>query len=444
MVPALGQGTTPGTNTVHTATPAAITIPMAPLNKDVPARPLSSDEAVRIAIVHQPTVEAAEQAVLAAKARTDEARAATKPQVAVGLTYNDVESLNTVQGRPSSAIQSIAGYEGTAALKQLLFDFQHTREVVAQTRFLEVAAQDSLLKAREDLALSTRQAYYSYANAVRVQQISEASLANRQKQLDLAQAQLKTGVGLPSDVARAETSVSQGVTSLTASRAEASLARINLALIIGIDPRTPINITQENAPTASSDSLPDLVAAALKSRLDVKLASDTLKSAQHGIRAARTNNSPVVSASLGLGSTGANFVPGNDAFNVGVSLSWDPFDGGLTAGKVREAKANAAIAVAQKKSTELQVASDVAQAYIAMKTAEQRISSAKDALFNAKEGLRIAVGRFSSGLGLFLDITDAETALESAESDVTVATLDVNQARAALSHAIGAKLPGGL
>ena len=426
---------------VETPVPPPLVIPTVAAPADVPARPLSANEAARIAVVHAPTIEEAVQAVVAAKGRTEQTRSAELPQVTVDAGYTNVTSLNTVNGQSSTSVQAFPGYVGTAALRQLLFDFQHTRELVRQSKLLEDVAQDSLVKARYDLVLATKQAYYLYANNIRALQISESSLNNRQKQLALANAQLKVGLGLPSDVALAETSVAQGVTALSLARENASMARIDLALVMGIDPRTPIDVTQDDEPIVADHDMNALVDKAIKQRPDIKAAGDNLTSTEHGVKAARTTNAPVLSGSITLGTSGNGLPTTNDALAVGISLTWNPFDGGFTSGKIKEAKANQAIAASQLRGAKLSVISDVSQAYNSLRHAEDRVISAKNSVANANEGLRIAVGRFSSGLGIFLDIIDAETALESAESDLTLATMSVDQDRSALAHAIGEQIP---
>jgi outer membrane protein TolC len=240
---------------------------------------------------------------------------------------------------------------------------------------------------------------------------------------------------------RAQTALAQGVTALTVARANESQARINLALVMGIDPRTPLDVTMDDEPAVSSSDQNSMVALALKQRPDIREAADNVESTRHGVNAARTTNAPVVTGSLGLSSTGTSIPPQNDGFFVGVSVTWNPFDGGFTSGKIKEAKANQAIAAANLRTAQLMVISDVSQAYIAMRDAEDRVLSARNSVTNALEGLRIAEGRFTNGLGVFLDITDAETALESAQSDLTNAQFTVDQSRAALAHAIGAPVP---
>ena len=55
--------------------------------------------------------------------------------------------------------------------------------------------------------------------------------------------------------------------------------------------------------------------------------------------------------------------------------------------------------------------------------------------------MRLAQGRYAAGLGTFLDVLDAQAALITAETNRVNAESTVNQANAALAHAIGAPLP---
>ena len=425
--------------TVPTEVPPPVRSAVVPLPSDVASRPLSVMEAARIAVSRQPTVEAAKLAIDAARARTQQIKAGVLPSVSVSGQYYDVESLNTVNGISSvtSGSPVAPGYAANATVKQLLFDFAHTRNLVNQSTLLEKSASDNLLRTRYDLVFQTEAAFYQYVVAIKNEKIANDSVASRQKQLDLARARFKTGFGLPSDVARAETSSAQGINSLITARNITEASRINLALIMGIDPRTPIKIDMANMPSIPATDVNRMVADALKQRPDILIAEDNIKSAKFGVSAARSTNAPTVSANLEVSSRGNTFPPGADTFVVGVTLSWNPFDGGYTPGKIKEAQANHLTAMASRESTRLAIISDVTVAYNQMRTSEQKLTAAANEVTNARELLRIAEGRFASGLGIFLDIVDAETALETAEADLTSAELNANVSRAALSHAVG-------
>ena len=114
---------------VETPVPDPQIVPTVEPPADLPSKPLTANEAARIAVVHQPTIEQAVQAVIAAKGLTEQVRSAMLPIVAVNAQYTNVTSLHSVGGVPSTSVSGFPGYLATGELKQLLFDFEHTRGV---------------------------------------------------------------------------------------------------------------------------------------------------------------------------------------------------------------------------------------------------------------------------------------------------------------------------
>jgi outer membrane protein TolC len=157
-------------------------------------------------------------------------------------------------------------------------------------------------------------------------------------QLALAQARVNSGLGLPSDVVRAQTSVAEAILNLDVARNNASVARVNLNRLMGIDPRTPYAVAEGGEPPVSIDDLNALIVAAQKRRPEVLQAQANLQAAEHGVNAAKATNAPAVSADIGAFTRGSDFPPRQSFLSIGASVSWDPFDGGLTAGRVREAE----------------------------------------------------------------------------------------------------------
>ena len=118
-------------------------------------------------------------------------------------------------------------------------------------------------------------------------------------------------------------------------------------------------------------------------------------------------------------------------------LSVPLYDGNLQAGVVQQAQAALKSAQSDLVTTQLQVRTDVSQAYLAVRGAEQQEQAALTNVANARESLRIATGRYKSGLGLFLDIINAQAALLSAETNAATATAEVFLQRATLQRAGG-------
>ena len=444
--------------TVPTPVPRKPEVPPPPSpTEEALNRPITADEAVRIALLRQPNIAIAQSEVGAAQGRTQQVRSGLAPTLNVTAGYNYLNTISgsgtnvsgggsvgaggnsggVVTGGGTGTTASNNGFNVSATARQLLYDFNHTRDLVRQAAALERAASQNVSRVQNDTAYQVKLAYYTFQQNIRLVAVNQANVENRQRQLDLARARLNNGLGQPVDVATAETSVAESVSQLIVARANADNARVNLALQIGIDPRTPLTASDTGEPDPPSTDVTLLSDAALRTRPEVLLAQENIQANRHGLDAAKSTNSPVISGTLGITSRGSGVPPQDSSFVLGGTISFSPFDGGLTAGRVREARANIATAEGQLASARLTVVSDVAQAFVNYTSAVQRVSAANGQVTNAAENVRIAEGRYRSGFGQFLDIINAQNQLLTARTALATASGALEQARAALFRAVG-------
>jgi len=439
--------------TQETPLPPPVELPAPPvLPADIPNTPLTADEAARIALRRQPNVTAARAGVSAAQGRVQQARSGLLPILGIGAGYTRVQTITSEGGTAgggggtggigggASTGQGptlIPGYQASATIRQLLFDFNHTRDLARQAAAQRQAASASLSRVQSDLVLQVKQAFYTYVQNQRLVSVNEANVRSQQDHLALAQARLKAGLGLPSDVVRAQTAVAEAILNLNLARNNASIARVNLALLMGIDPRTPIRAADTGEPPLPEEDVERLVQTALKQRPDILQAQASLQAARYGVSAAKTTSAPSLAASVGMAARGANFPPRNDFFTIGATIQWNLFDAGLAAGRIQESRANVEAAQAQLSSVQLTVISDVSQAYLNLKTAGQRVATADAEVANAEESVRLVEGRYRAGVGTFIDVIDAQAALLTARTNRVNAQSALDQARAALAHAVG-------
>lgn len=422
--------------------PAVDVPPPATLPSDVPNRPLSADEASRIALRNQPSIAVAKANLEAAQGLTQQARSFLGPSLTVPGTYTHVEVLSSSGAQ--AAASATSGNQGlviTPAVRQLIFDFNHARDQVRLQQALVRASDATLTQSQLDTIFQVKQAFYTFVQNTRLVDVDVANVHDTQAQLDLAEARLRAGLGLPSDVVQAQTAVADAVFNLTSAQNAVITSRIGLALLMGIDPRTPISASDSGEAGPPAGDVPALVALGLRERPEVLATLATLRSNQYGVSVAKTTNTPSLSANVSILSRDDIVFPKDNYLLVGASLTWTPFDSGYTAGRVKQAKANVAAAEAQLTSIRLTVTSDVSQAYVNLRTSEQRLTTAEAEVANAKESVRLQEGRYRAGLGTFLDVITAQTALTTAETNQVNAQTAINQARAALRHAVGAPLP---
>ena len=127
-------------------------------------------------------------------------------------------------------------------------------------------------------------------------------------------------------------------------------------------------------------------------------------------------------------------------WNAGAQLSWNIFDGALTAGKVTQAKA-----LYEKSKTDLidqsrQIELAVRTAYSDFIEAKEILDSQTKVQEQADEALREANARAEAGTGTQLDVLNAETSLTQARTTQITAQHDYVAARARLERAIGTDL----
>jgi outer membrane protein len=409
-------------------------------------KPLTADEAAKLAIFHQGNVTISQLQIDAAQGVTRQSQSPLGPGLNISTNYSDrLVSVSPNSGSASSGIVSgglnVANpYTISASLRQMLYDFSHTRDLVSQNQELESAAAFNYTQAQYDTAFNVKLAFYSWIQASRLIEVFQSNLDAQRQHLSLARGRYSQGVGLASDITRAQTTVSEAVLNVTQSQVNATVARTNLTNSMGLDPRIPLEAAESHESSVSLEKPEDLYTLALQQRPELGAAEAVLRSNDFGLRAAHTSNAPTVTATLQYVAFGASLYPVGTTVNFLIGVSWNPFDGGFTAGRVKQSQANLAIARTQLQISKTRVLTEVSQAYVNLKAAEQRIQTVADELESAQETAKITGGRYRAGVGLFLDVVDAQAAALTARVNQVNAQSSLEQARVTLNHALGIPL----
>lgn len=421
---------------VNAPTPPAVALPPPPsVPADVPLTPITAAEAAQIALHHQPNVFAAQAQLQAARGVTEQQRSYLYPTLGVngGYTYSDQFSGASGTG----AALAIGGWSDSVEVHQLVFDFNRTLDLAQQAASLQRAAGYNLSAVQLSTVYLTKQAFYNYRQDVSLVEVAAANVRDAQAHLDLAQARLRSGLGLPSDVLQAQTQLDSSIVTLETDRQTATIARVTLSQLMGIDPRTPIDVSDTPELAPPPNDVNGYVGTSLAKRPEIQSEQEQIRAARYGVASAKTGNLPSLNATVGVTGFGQKFVPEDQFFEAGIAITWTPWDSGLTHGRVTQAQAQVLSAQAALQTATLQVVSDVSQAWVNLQTAEQRESTATIEVANAEENLRLAEGQYRAGVGIFLNVIDAQGELLTARNDEVIARAAIDQARAQLSYAIG-------
>jgi outer membrane protein len=163
------------------------------------------------------------------------------------------------------------------------------------------------------------------------------------------------------------------------------------------------------------------------------------QAAETSIDLAKTGFYPVVTGNASYGWSGGKLSSLNDGWDLGAAISFPLFSGYLTKHQVEEAKANLNVLKANEESLRQNIFSDVQQAYLNLKQAEESIPTAELGVKQAEENFEIANGRYAAGVGNPIEVTDAEVLLANAKLSYIQALYNYKVSQASLEKAMGLK-----
>ena len=187
---------------------------------------------------------------------------------------------------------------------------------------------------------------------------------------------------------------------------------------------------------------PKLILEALDRRPEALAASMEVLAAQKGVSIARTGNSlgAFISVSGTRYPTTSFALPRQEVGALTFGVSIPIFDGGLTRERVKEAKAGVEGAKARQEQTRRGIALEVQNAALDVETQRKRLDAATVALTAATAARKLAQQRFESQVGLYIEVTDAQSELTAAQAAQVEATYDLLTAKAQLARALSLSL----
>jgi outer membrane protein TolC len=181
-----------------------------------------------------------------------------------------------------------------------------------------------------------------------------------------------------------------------------------------------------------------LIAQAVKSRPDLAAAQAQYRQAIGNVRAARGNLFPSIQATGTGGRTYVNTLPsGATNYTLSLGLVIPIFSGFTRQYAVKQARAEADAALGRALSVKQQVQFQVFSSYYALQTAARRVNTADDLLASAQSSEEAALGRYRAGVGLFVDLLTAQSALASARAQQVQARWVWQTSLAQLAHDTG-------
>lgn len=371
------------------------------------------------------------------EAEADVSAAAAKKNPSVTYSWDR----NQYSSDSKSALQTGTnhGYSQSLSVSWPIWTFGKVEGAIDAARYQKNIADLDVYKTEADTKLAAVQAYYQYLEAIKLAEVQAQSVTDYASHLNNVQQQFDAGIVAKLDVLSSNVSLANAKQKSIAADNTRDVAEANLNNIMRVPMNTTLNPLDKNFPEPEFDlTMEQAILMAQKYRWELVEADYGVKAAEASLRSAKAGYLPTVSVGGGYSWKEASVTAvDKDDWAVQGGLSWSLWDGGATQASVK--KADAAVKTAQETLLQARekIELEVRQDYLNVLSYKEQIRAAEASVAQAEEAYKIATVRYSSGVGINLDVLDAELALNTARTNYITALYNYNIGLATLEHAMG-------
>ena len=322
-------------------------------------------------------------------------------------------------------------FRTTLTAKLPIFDpaISPAREIAVRESRIQDTRHDG---SKQETAFKVFKLYLHVQKAQARLTAAEQAIGEARESMRLAGVRNKVGIGLRSDELRARTHLSMNEQQLISARNNLAIARMELASVIGIKESDSIDISESNITLVSAPQTPgELVAMSQKNRNELIQSQEELEKADATIRLARSSYLPSVSgfATYQLNSRDTPFRADNDAWNAGIALTWQLFDGFKRYHERDKAVAMRSAAAEMLEHARREAALQVKESVMRSAEMDMRLEVVRNTLKDAEETVRLLTVRFENSLATMAELLDAQSALNQTRADLVDSDVHVTLAR---------------
>lgn len=412
-------------------------------------RPISLDEAIRLAQQYSPQAIQAEGVERTSLAAKTSAIGAILPSISLSAGRQiplggGGETRVNQAGEQVSVAQAATNSTGLSVNMQL-FDGGQKLYNLRTAKSEIVAAEANSIAVKYDVALNVKQQFYAVLAALESQAAAQLQMEQAQQQFKSSIAKVRAGVATRSDSLRGVIQVGNAQLSLITAQSNLAVANAALTRLVGSE--RPVT-ADPNSVHENMAALPDSaqLAALAVNGPAVQQAQANLDAAIESRKASKTTYLPSLSASYSRSGSGVDsrFGLGGDpyAYNgrLSFSLSYPLFNGfqreeGVVRANVAETNARASL-----RDARLGAQQSLAQYIGTLRGASQRVAVQVASVTAAEEDVRVQQQRYNIGASVLLDLLTSQTTLAQAQQALIQARYDYRIARAQLEALIGRDL----
>lgn len=376
---------------------------------------LTLNKAIELTINNYPLIKQQQEKVTAVDYKVEQQKSFYYPNIFGEARYSRIGPIpsfsfggNTIELAPTN------NYNFNIIVNQQLYDFGKRDASVDLVNSYRQSALDNVDYIKSNLSYQTLQSFYSILFLNKGIAVKDTQIAALNEHLAVTYKKIQSGSSTDYDALSTQVRISQAQREKTELLNQIKQQEIVLKKLMGIVQDSSINLKGDFSAPRSLTNLDSLINIAFQNRSELKLAEDQLNTSHLQEHLANLGNVPSLNATLSYGLKNG-YEPNIDVLRgnwvATLSLNVPIFNGFLTRYKESEAKVNSSVVNLNIATLKRNIIAEIQQALTNLNSNLNKLNTTLTQVNFAKETVQRAIARYKSGVGINLDLLDAETSL---------------------------------
>ena len=376
---------------------------------------LTLNKAIELTINNYPLIKQQQEKVTAVDYKVEQQKSFYYPNIFGEARYSRIGPIpsfsfggNTIELAPTN------NYNFNIIVNQQLYDFGKRDASVDLVNSYRQSALDNVDYIKSNLSYQTLQSFYSILFLNKGISVKDTQIAALNEHLAVTYKKIQSGSSTDYDALSTQVRISQAQREKTELLNQIKQQEIVLKKLMGIVQDSSINLKGDFSAPRSLTNLDSLINIAFQNRSELKLAEDQLNTSHLQEHLANLGNVPSLNATLSYGLKNG-YEPNIDVLRgnwvATLSLNVPIFNGFLTRYKESEAKVNSSVVNLNIATLKRNIIAEIQQALTNLNSNLNKLNTTLTQVNFAKETVQRAIARYKSGVGINLDLLDAETSL---------------------------------
>lgn len=419
---------------------------------------LTLTEAIDLALKNHYDILLAQEKIKDARLQITETGAQGMPQLSLNASYGRQDPIRL--GSPSDTsgtggvgfgsnpqlaaflgLASVNSFQSRLTLSQLLFAGFRIVDGIRLAQINLGLQEEALRLARQNVAYQVTNAYFQALRSWEIVRIDRESLEQAREQVRLAEARLRAGTGVKLDILQAQSQVIQLQQRLSQDLGNFEKAKMNLNLAIGREADYPVTLNPHATVIDLNRQESESIRLALETRSEIRQLNMQKEMSELNATIQARSIWPTISAQVSYSLQDNQVINGNtnniQNMNYTLNMNWPIFDGLAANAKAQRAQQSAIQAQINLDQLRQRIILEVKQAFLDIQEARERMLMAQAGIQVAEENLRVAQVSYREGVGIGMDVLNAQINLLQAKHAHINARFDLNTRLARLYQILG-------